>query len=208
MIYIKSYKAFESIDIEDDYDIMARYQIFSGDCFVSFYFRDILIKDKSEILELIEIYNNLSKKDNEWVGGPVSRSFDDYFIKRYKPILGDIINFKLNKPSKPLLGLTFKTEYGYLQTGFSLKDKKMTSLYSNAFDLSFKSEFEKDITNLQIAKTTDLSKLNTYDKKVISEIYKLLKLYWNTELDKLVIDMNLNISIENFEKDFDWSWND
>jgi hypothetical protein len=200
VIYIKSYKVFESIEnIEDDYDIMARYQIFSGDCFVSFYFRDILIKDKSEILELIEIYNNLSKK--EWVGGPVSRSFDDYFIKRYKPILGDIINFKLNKPSKPSLGLTFKTEYGYLQTGFSLKDKKMTSLYSNTFDLSFKSEFEKDITNLQIAKTTDLSKLNTYDRKVISEMYKLLKLYWNTELGKLVIDMNLNIN-------FDWSWND
>jgi signal peptidase I len=202
VIYIKRYKAFESVeDVEDDYDIMARYQIFSGDCFVSFYFRDILVKDKSEMLELIEIYNNLSKKDNEWVGGPVSRSFDEYFIKRYKPILGDVINFKLNNPWKPTIGLTFKTEYGYLQTGFSLKNKKMTSLYSNTFDLSFKSEFEKNITNLKIAKTTELSKLNTYDKKVISEMYKLLKLYWNNELGKLVIDMNLNI-------DFDWIWND
>ena len=64
MIYIKSYKVFESV--EDDYDIMARYQIFSSECFVSFYYRSILIRDKNEISNLIKIYNDENKKSKEW----------------------------------------------------------------------------------------------------------------------------------------------
>ena len=205
MKYLKNYKIFELNNFDadfddDDSDVMARYQIFSGECFISFYFRDILIKNKEEISNLISIYNKLSKKDNEWSGGPVSRSFDDYFIKKYKPILGDVINFKLNNPWKPQIGLTFKTEYGFLQSGFSLKNKKMSSLYSGFFDISHEPVFEKQIINLKELKTTQ-SRYDTYDGKVKSEMFRLLKKYWKSDLYDLIFDMNLNVN-------FDWSWED
>jgi hypothetical protein len=42
MKYLKNYKVFELNDFDvdfddDDSDVMARYQIFSGECFISFY---------------------------------------------------------------------------------------------------------------------------------------------------------------------------
>lgn len=197
MIYLKKYKIFENS--EDDYDIMAKEQIFGADCFVSFSFRNLLIKDKSEILNLIKSYNSFSKKDGEWLGGPVSRRFDEYFVKKYKVILGDITNFKLNKPSKPLIGLTIKTDYGYTQTGFSIKDKKMSSIYSTPFDLNFKDEFKKDITNLKVARIIERWRLNKHDSEIISEMYNLLNSYWNKTIYELSDDLNLYLN-------FDWTW--
>lgn len=198
MIYIKSYKVFESIeDIEDDYDIMARYQIFSSECFVSFYYRSILIRDKNEISNLIKTYNDENKKSKEWLGGPVNRNFDEYFFNKYKSIIGG--EYFFNKNSKPQLGLTLKTEYGFLHTGFSVKDKKMATLYTSLFDLS-EPEFKKDIINLGKVRVK-VNFDNEYQKKVVREIYALLKKYWNSDLETFVSDMNLDIN-------FDWTWED
>ena len=55
-------------------------------------------------------------------GGPVNRNFDEYFFNKYKSIIGG--EYFFNKNSKPQLGLTLKTEYGFLHTGFSVKDKR------------------------------------------------------------------------------------
>jgi hypothetical protein len=194
MIHIKEFKLFES---NDDTDTMAMYQLHGGDSFISFNFRDLLIKDKEEIINLIEIYKDMSEKDGEWIGGPVSRIFDEYFIEKYRKILGDIINFKVNNPWKPSLGLTFYTDYGFLNCGFSFREKKMISLYSNTFDLEYKNEFDKHIVNLKSCKTTNLSKVDTYSKYVIHEMHRILNHYYKNKstLSDLIEDLSLDIDL-------------
>lgn len=196
MKHIKTFETYE------DTDTMARYQLYGADCFVSFSYRDLLIKDKNEILELIKVYNKLSKEDDEWVGGPVSKQFDKYFIDKYKPILGDILNFKNSKGYKPQLGLTIDTDYGFYQVGFSLKTRKMSSIYLSTFDKKHKDEFSKDIVNIKSMRV--VSAADKYDTHVLSEMKKILNKFFINDgksIDDLLSELNLNI-------DFDWKWND
>lgn len=194
MKYIKTFETYE------DTDTMARYQLYGAYCFISFNYRDLLIKDKDEILELIKVYNKLSKEDGEWVGGPVSKKFDKYFIDKYKPILGDILNFLNNNPWKPQLGLTIDTDYGFNQIGFSFKNSEMVSIYSSPFDRKYKDEFLKnDIITL---KEKDFnSGSDKYESHVLSEMNKILNSFWKKSINDLLSELNLNI-------DFDWKWND
>ena len=160
MKYLKNYKVFELNEAYDgDVDTMAFYQLFGADFFISFEYRDILIKDKKDIKYLIEYYNKTYNENNEWSGGPVNREFDNYFIDKYKEVLGDIFEFKTN-PWKPSFKIVFKTDYGYLPIGFYLINKKVYTTYTNTISLEESEKMESDIIRL---KKCEISKrLDTY----------------------------------------------
>lgn len=212
MNYLKSYKLFESIHIsmnfdkldeskDDDSDVMAFHQLYDSEFFIAFGYRELLIKNKSEISELIEKYNQTYISEEEWIGGPVNRKFDEYFIKKYKPILGDIPNLKISNPYKPSFYLVFKTEYGYLPCGFSLVSKKMNSLYSNTFSLEYSDKMDKDIVSIRYSKDKiEMSNYkDSYSNSVITQMNRFLNNYWNSEIDELLSELNIKIK-------FDWEW--
>lgn len=186
----------ESKDSDDDVDTMAFYQLFDSDFFIAFEYRDILIKDIKDIKDLIEYYNKTYNENNEWSGGPVNKDFDNYFIDKYKKILGDIFEFK-SKPWKPSFKIIFKTDYGYLPVGFSLISKKVYTTYANTISLE---EFEKMESDIIRLKKCEVSKrLDTYSNLVISEMISFLSNYRKKTIYDLTYDLNLKI-------DFDWEW--
>jgi hypothetical protein len=204
MKHLRKYESFESMfsrksEPYEDTDTMAMFQLFKGDYFIAFGFRKLLIKDKEEINNLINLYNKTYKSEGEWCGGPINRKFDMLFSQKYKNENSER-NFSYTNPYKPEIALVFCTDYGYYHIGFSVKSKKVCSLYSTTFDINQKEEFEKEIVNLQGLETT--SSTDYYYNKVIDEMRIILNLFYNKKTLKEVSDyLNLNI-------DFDWNWSE
>jgi hypothetical protein len=123
------WKQFESLD-DDDLDL-ARMEMSQCDGFISFYFRSLLIRNEKEIKYLIDLYKKTKEKNKEWSGGPVNREFDNYFIGKYKPSLSRVWD---QNPSKPSIGLTLETDYGFFHSSFTIKDHIPYSHISKPFD--------------------------------------------------------------------------
>ncbi len=138
---IRGWRQFESVD-DDDIDL-ARLEMSQCDGFLSFYFRSLLIKNENEIQELLSLYEKMKLKYKEWSGGPVNKEFDNLFMKRYKPSLNRVWD---SNPSKPSIGLTLETDYGFFTSSFTIKGHHLYSYLSKPFNN--KNLFRKDVVDI------------------------------------------------------------
>lgn len=204
MKYLKTHESFFSRKSEpfEDSDTMAWFQLFQSRHFIAFNYRKILIKDIEEIKNLISIYNETYISEKEWSGGPINRKFDDFFINKYKKVLGDLPNFKYNNPYKPEISIVFDTDYGFYHIGFSIRNKKMSSIYSTTFDIENTNEFNKEIINLHGLRTTEYRNRDQFYIKVIDEMRIVLNNFYNKKTIGEVFD-ELNL-----DNNFDWNWSE
>ncbi len=161
------WKQFESVD-DDDLDL-ARMEMSQCDGFISFYFRSLLIRNENEIKYLIDLYEKTKEKNKEWSGGPVNREFDNYFIGKYKPSLSRAYD---QNPSKPSIGLTLETDYGFFHSSFTIKNHISYSYIHKPFD-------NKNLFNQNII---DIFRVGV--SKNDSDLVKSMSKIWSSMLNK------------------------
>lgn len=165
-------KISESVD--DDYDMMARYQLFGSKAKISFNFNTTNIYDNDEIKRLIKKYKELSK--DQWVGGPPSREWVDYWNSYIATVPATL------KCWKPTLNLKIETiNYGSLIVMYSV-----LSGISSGVDTGL---IECPINN------TDIE----YNRKVYKEIKRFVmdEIYGKLTIND-TIDF-LNLKVDNLE---------
>lgn len=159
---------------DDDYDMMARYQLFGSKAQISFNFNTTNIYDNDEIKKLIKKYKELSK--DQWVGGPPSREWVDYWNSYIATVPATL------KCWKPTLNLKIETiNYGSLIVKYSV-----LSGISSGVDTGL---IEYPINN------TDIE----YNRKVYKEIKRFVmgEIYGKLTIND-TIDF-LNLKVDNLE---------
>ena len=176
MIYLKTYKVFES----GDEDTMARFQLFEADCEMAFEFDKGLTTDVEEIKMFINKYNQTVNSSGQWSGGPVNTEFVNFWNDYYK---GDR-RPATKKAFKPSICLLIKTpDYGTLVIGYSPITKKPVMI---------------NWGGVQFDEPTN------YDEKVMDEILKYAK--EEIYKKGLTIDETIDFLQLKVKNKFDWEW--
>jgi hypothetical protein len=190
----KSVNLYESKEVKDDSDTMARYQLFEADTKMAFDFNRQLVVDPEQIKELIKIYNETYNKTGEWGGGPVNGEFIKQYNKRLVNNVLDIYDdgeqtSKIvgHNPRYPMISLIIENpDYGNIELGYSLKDKKCKSI------------------NLTRCHIPHGSSNIAYDQKVSNQIHSFVRN--NIYNKQLTIDETINTLQLRVDNRIEWEW--